>query len=60
MVPRRRPELSQKEMAFYVKWKGYPETENSWVREDDATYVSPGVGRSFVLMASIRAGARES
>lgn len=22
-------------MAFFVKWKGYPETENSWVLEED-------------------------
>ncbi|KAF9650120.1 hypothetical protein BDM02DRAFT_1512793 [Thelephora ganbajun] len=24
------------ETAYFVKWKGYPENENSWVRESDA------------------------
>lgn len=27
-------------MGYYVKWKGYPDSENSWVRESDAPYVS--------------------
>jgi len=26
-------------MAYFVKWRGYPESENSWVREQDAPYV---------------------
>lgn len=26
-----------------MKWKGYPESENSWVRESDAPYVSVGL-----------------
>lgn len=29
----------QKETGYFVKWKGYPESENSWVRESDAPYV---------------------
>lgn len=27
-------------MAYFVKWKGYPDSENSWVKESDAPYVS--------------------
>jgi len=30
-------------MAYFVKWRGYLESENSWVREADAPYVSPSV-----------------
>jgi len=32
--------FSQDEMAYKVKWKGYGDEENSWVRESDAPYVS--------------------
>jgi len=42
-------------MAYYVKWKGYGDEENSWVRESDAPYVFPHL-YSSVLMFSIRAG----
>lgn len=27
-------------MAYFVKWKGYSPSENSWVKESDAPYVS--------------------
>jgi len=27
-------------VGYFVKWKNYPESENSWVRESDAPYVS--------------------
>lgn len=30
----------QDEIAYFVKWKGFPSSENSWVRESDAPYVS--------------------
>ena len=60
MVPRKRPELSQKEMAYYVKWKGYPESENSWVRESDAPYVPLALAVALVLITLIGTGTRTS
>lgn len=29
---------SQGRMGYFVKWKGYPDSENSWVDEQDAGY----------------------
>jgi len=31
-------EIFKNEMAYFVKWKGYDETENSWVKESDAPH----------------------
>lgn len=60
VAPRRRPELSQHEMAYFVKWKNYPETENSWVREQDAPYVPLVFAISLVLTTLICAGTQTS
>jgi hypothetical protein len=30
----------QGQMAYFVKWKGYDDSENSWVNQDDAGYVT--------------------
>jgi chromobox protein 5 len=32
-------DASQGKYGYFVKWKGYPSEDNSWVHEDDAAYL---------------------